>query len=105
MDCISRKRLQLPQPLKVIKMKLNQKQKKIFYIWLLIVTAAISTWVGFGGEVFTKTQIIVEKRDELLGTTFKEWEEKFVLGLDYTIGFIGIVSMITAFIVWWLKTK
>jgi len=86
-------------------MKLNQKQKKIFYIWLLIVTAAISTWVGFGGEVFTKTQIIVEKRDELLGTTFKEWEEKFVLGLDYTIGFIGIVSMITAFIVWWLKTK
>jgi len=104
-DCISRKRLQLPQPLKVIKMKLNQKQKKIFYIWLLIVTAAISTWVGFGGEVFTKTQIIVEKRDELLGTTFKEWEEKFVLGLDYTIGFIGIVSMITAFIVWWLKTK
>ena len=105
MDCISRKRLQLPQPLKVIKMKLNQKQKKIFYIWLLIVIAAISTWVGFGGEVFTKTQIIVEKRDELLGTTFKEWEEKFVLGLDYTIGFIGIVSMITAFIVWWLKTK
>ena len=105
MDCISRKRLQLPQPLEVIKMKLNQKQKKIFYIWLLIVTAAISTWVGFGGEVFTKTQIIVEKRDELLGTTFKEWEEKFVLGLDYTIGFIGIVSMITAFIVWWLKTK
>jgi len=104
-DCISRKRLQLPQPLEVIKMKLNQKQKKIFYIWLLIVTAAISTWVGFGGEVFTKTQIIVEKRDELLGTTFKEWEEKFVLGLDYTIGFIGIVSMITAFIVWWLKTK
>jgi len=86
-------------------MKLNQKQKKVFYFWLLIVAAAIFTWIGFGGEVFTKTQIIVEKRDELLGTTFKEWEEKFVLGLDYTIGFIGIVSMITAFIVWWLKTK
>ena len=86
-------------------MKLNQKQKKIIYVWLLIVAVAILLWVGFGGEVFTKTQIIVEKRDELLGTTFKEWEEKFVLGLDYTIGFIGIVSMITAFIVWWLKTK
>lgn len=86
-------------------MKLNQKQKKIIYVWLLIISAAILLWVGFGVEIFTKTQIIVEKRDELLGTTYKEWKEQFVLGLDYTIGFIGIVSMITAFIVWWLKTK
>lgn len=105
MDCISRKRLQLLQPHKVRKMKLNQKQKKVFYFWLLIVAAAIFTWIGFGGEVFTKTQKLVEKKDELFGTTYKEWKDQFVLGLDYTFAFIALVSAITIGFIWRKRTR
>ena len=86
-------------------MKLNQKQKKIIYIWLLIVAAAIFIWIGFGSEVFTKTQILVEKRDELLDTTYKEWKEQFVLGLDYTFAFIALVSAIAIGFIWRQRTR
>lgn len=85
-------------------MKLNQKQKKIICVWLLIISAAILLWVGFGSEVFTKTQIIVEKRDELLGTTYKEWRNQFVLGLDYTLAFIALVSVIAIGFAWRHRT-
>lgn len=86
-------------------MKLNQKQKKIIYVWLLIISAAILLWVGFGGEVFTKTQIIVEKRDELLDTVYKEWKDHFVLGLDYTLAFIALVSAIVIGFTWRHRTR
>lgn len=86
-------------------MKLNQKQKKIIYVWLLIISAAILLWVGFGGEVFTKTQIIVEKRDELLGTAYKEWRNQCVLGLDYTLAFVALVTVIAIGFAWRHRTR
>lgn len=84
-------------------MKLNKKQKRIIYIWLLIIAAAFLVWIGFGGEVFTKAKILVEKKDEILGTSYKEWKDQFVLGLDYTLGFIFIVSVIIFIIIFKLK--
>lgn len=76
-------------------MKLNQKQKRTFYIGLFLILAAIMVWVGFGMEVFTKTQVLVEKTDELFGTTYKEFENKFVLGLDCTAAISGLIALIT----------
>ena len=86
-------------------MKINSKQKKTLIIWLLLVVAALIVWISFGGEFFTKTQVLIEKHDELLGTNIKEWKDQFVLGLDYTAGFIGIVSAIAITILWKQKKK
>lgn len=86
-------------------MKINDKQKKSIYLWLILSIVALIVWIGSGSEIFTKTQVLVEKQDELMGTTIKEWKDQFVLGLDYTLGFIGIITIITLGFIWKLKTK
>ncbi|MBU0474649.1 MAG: hypothetical protein KKF62_10845 [Bacteroidetes bacterium] len=86
-------------------MKLANNQKIVLLVWIMLVLVAVASWISFGGEIFTKTGILVERQDELLGASFKEWQNKFVLGLDYTLAFIGIITLSSAIIVWWLKTK
>ncbi|MFZ2325074.1 MAG: hypothetical protein WAV89_15440 [Ignavibacteriaceae bacterium] len=86
-------------------MKFNNKQKRILVIGLLLSLAALIIWLGFGAEIFTKTQVLVEKKDDLFGTNYKEWKEQFVLGLDYTLGFIGAVFVLNTFLIWKTKTR
>ncbi len=86
-------------------MRFNSKQKRILIIGLLLSLAALIVWLGFGGEIFTKTQVLIEKKDDLLGTTYKEWKDQFVLGLDYTLGFIGAVFALSAILIWKTRTK
>jgi len=81
-------------------MKLNRNQKKTF-----LIAAAFLVWIGFGAEIFTKTQVLIEKKDELLGTTYKEWKDQFVLGLDYALGFIFILSVVIFIIIFKLKDR
>lgn len=81
-------------------MKLNRNQKKTFTIGLLLIAAAFLVWLGFGAEIFTKTQVLVEKQDELLGTSYKEWKDQFVLGLDYTLGLTGFIILSSLIIIW-----
>jgi len=81
-------------------MLFNKRQKRTFIIGLLLIAAALLIWLGFGAEIFTKTQVLVEKKDELFGTSYKEWKDQFILGLDYTLGFIGLITAVTSFIVW-----
>ena len=75
---------------------MNKKQKIVLLIGALLILAALILWIAHGGEIFTKEQVLIVKQDELFGTTYKEWEDKFVLGLDYAGGFSGIVAVITA---------
>jgi len=88
-----------------IKMKLNRNQKKTFLIGLLLIAAAFLVWIGFGAEIFTKTQVLIEKKDELLGTTYKEWKDQFVLGLDYTLAFSGLVTVVSFITIWFQRKK
>ena len=74
-------------------MKLNKSQKRTLFIALLLIAAALLVWIGFGGEIFTKTKVLVEIQDEIFGTT-KEWKDQFVLGLDYTLAFSGITVLL-----------
>jgi hypothetical protein len=74
---------------------MNKKQKIVLVIGAILILAAMILWIAHGGEIFTKDQVLIEKQDELFGTTYKEWEDKFVLGLDYAGGFSGIVAMIS----------
>ncbi len=83
---------------------LNKNQKKVRTISLLLIVVALVTWLGYGGDILTKTEVLVEINDELYGT-IKEWKDQFVLGLDYTLGIIGGITAITLPTLYLLKTK
>lgn len=86
-------------------MKLNRKQKRTIIISSILIFISLIVWQSFGGEIFTKTEILIEKNDEMLGTSYKEWKDQFVLGLDYTLTFIGLVVSVTVLFLWRLKTS
>lgn len=86
-------------------MSFNSKQKKILIVGLLLSLAALIIWLGLGAEIFTKTQVLVEKKDDLLGTTYKEWKDQFILGLDYTLGIIGFAFLSCVILIWKWKDK
>ncbi len=86
-------------------MKFNKKQKSAMLVGLFVIAAALIIWISLGGEIFTKTQILIEKRDEILGTTYKEWKDQFVLGLDYTMGFVAVVFAFTGLVVFMKRDK
>ena len=66
---------------------MNKKQKTTLYISLSIILLSITIWQLYGGDIFTKTEVLIEVKDELFGTT-KKWKDQFVWGLDLT----GIIS-------------
>jgi hypothetical protein len=73
---------------------MNSRQKKILIIVAVIVSVSIIVWLVSGGEIFTKTQILVEKKDDLFPDMIqKEWVDKFIWGLDLTsaISFTSIL--------------
>lgn len=83
---------------------LNKTQKRIRLTALFLIALVFFIWIYFGGEFFTKTQILVEVNDEIFGTT-KEWKDKFVLGLDLTLLTSGIITAITLPLLYFTRTK
>lgn len=84
---------------------MKKSQKTILLIAAILILAALAAWLGFGGDIWTKTQVIVEKQDELFpDRTYKELVDRFVLGLDYTAAFIGLV-IVTAGTLYFVKKK
>ncbi len=61
---------------------MSKNQKRTIIIGLVVIAITVVIWLASGGEIFTKTQVLIEKKDELFGTTYKEWQNKFVWGLD-----------------------
>ncbi len=86
-------------------MKLNSAQLKIILVALILVAFSIFVWLGFGAEVFTKTQVVVEKKDEIFGNTYKVLEDKFILGLDYTLAIIGVIIIPSIFMLIYKRDK
>lgn len=80
-------------------MEINRKQKVTFVIAGVIILICVIIWLTSGGEIFTKTQVLVEKKDELFGTTYKELHDKFVFGLfpsgfSLTLELLSVTSLI-----------
>lgn len=69
---------------------MNKKQKNVIVISLSVIIVSIIIWQIYGGEIFTKTQVLVETKDELFGWTEKKWEDKFIWGLDLSLVISGI---------------
>jgi hypothetical protein len=84
---------------------MNKKQKKTIIIGLIIIAAAVIIWLFSGGEIFTKTQILIEKKDELFGTTYKEWQNKFIWGLDLTLIISGVTVLVSGILFFIFKKK
>lgn len=86
-------------------MSLNSNQKKVIWAGSIVAVLSLVVWFFTGGEIFTKTQVIVEKQDPLLGSTYKEWQDKFILGLDYTLAVIAAVFFISVTAIILLRDK
>jgi hypothetical protein len=90
---------------------MNSKQKTILLIGFILILASAIAWIASGREVLSKDGVWVEKEqsdlDKLLGLEpEKEFREQFTLGLiPHTLGFAGIIVVISAILFFILKTK
>ena len=83
---------------------LNKKQKQIRLTALVLIALTFIIWMFYGGDFFTKTQVLVEVTDEIFGTT-KEWKDQFVWGLDLTLLISGIITAITLLFLYFTRTR
>ena len=84
---------------------MNNKQKTTLIIGLVLIASALVVWLAHGAEIFTKTQMLVEKYDELFGYTYEEWIDKIIIGLDYAGSFSAVVALITGILLYIFKDK
>ena len=84
---------------------MNKKQKTVLVVGAVLIFSALLLWLAHGGEIFTKTQVLVEVQDDLFGTTYNEWEDKVVVGLDYAGGFSAMVAVISGVLFFFFRTK
>lgn len=85
--------------------EMNKNQKMILIVALLIIAVILIYWQTQGGDILTKTQVQVERVDELFNTTYMEWQDKFVLGLDYAGSAAAGIAVIAGVLIFLLKNK
>ena len=84
---------------------MNKKQKIVLVVGAALIFSALILWLAHGGDIFTKTQVLIEKQDDLFGTTYNEWQDKIVIGLDYAGGFSAMVAVISGVLFFFFRTK
>jgi uncharacterized membrane protein len=85
--------------------EMNKNQKIILIVALLMIAVILIYWQTQGGDILTKTQVQVEKVDELFNTTYMEWEDRFVLGLDYAGTTSAGIAVIAGILIFLLRNK
>lgn len=84
---------------------MNKKQKVVLITVLTIIVSSLIVWIAYGTEIFTKTQVLIEQKDELFGWTEKKWVDKFIWGLDLSGAISGISFLIGAILFFIFRTK
>lgn len=84
---------------------MNKKQKTVLLMGIIIIAVSLIIWLFYGGEIFTKTEVLVEKRDELFNSTYTEWEDKFIWGLDLSLAISGVTSLVSGILFFVFKKK
>lgn len=83
---------------------LNKTQKRIRLTAVILIVIVFIVWLVYGGEIFTKTQVLVEINDEIFGPR-KEWHDQFIWGLDLTLLISGIIVFVTVPLLFLTRTK
>lgn len=76
---------------------MNKTQKYIIAIGIILIGITLIYWYSQGAEVFTKTQVLVDKTtdlDRMLGVENKQYVDQFVLGL-FPSGMSSIMEMVS----------
>lgn len=84
---------------------MNKNQKIIIVVTLLIIAVILIYWQTQGGDILTKTKVQVERVDELFNTTYLEWEDRFVLGLDYAGAASVVIAVISGILIFLFRNK
>ena len=87
-----------------MKFQINKNQRATIYSTLVIILLSLIIWIIYGGEIFTKKEVLVEVNDELFGTT-KEWKDQFIWGLDLSLLIIGITIFLSIITMYFQKNK
>ena len=89
---------------------MNNKQKYVLILALILIAAVLSWWLASGGEILSKDGIWVEQEmselDKALGLEpQKVYQEKFILGLlPHTAVISGIIVVVSAILFFTFKT-
>lgn len=84
---------------------LSENRKIIIAVASSVIVILFLVWLMYGGEIFTKTSVVVNVEDELFNTTYQKRVDKFVLGLDYTVAAAGITVLITGILLFINKKR
>lgn len=87
---------------------MNKNQKTVLIIGIILILIVLAYWYSQGGEIFTKTQVLVDKTtdlDRMLGVENKQFEYKFILGLDYAGAISFAIAVITGILIYLFKNK
>ena len=87
---------------------MNKKQRLVLIVGIILIATAFIYWFTQGAEIFTKSQILVDKTtdlDRMLGVENKQYIDKFVLGLDYAGGFSATVAVLSGIFIYLFRNK
>ena len=87
---------------------MNKNQKLVLIIGIILIAALLIYWFTQGAEIFTKTQVLIDKTtdlDRMLGVENKQYVDKFVLGLDYACGFSAALAAVSGSLIYLFRNK
>ena len=99
--------------------KMNKNQKYIAVIGIILIAITLFYWYSQGAEVFTKTQVLIDKTtdlDRMLGVENKEYVDQFVFGLlpsgmssimeiISTASIAGVVVILSGILIYLFRNK
>ena len=98
---------------------MNKTQNYIAVIGIILIAITLFYWYSQGAEIFTKTQVLVDKTTELdrmLGVENKQYIDQFVFGLlpsgmssiieiTSTASIAGVVVLLTGILIYLFRNK
>jgi hypothetical protein len=76
---------------------MNKNQKYVLALGIILIVSVLIYWYAQGSEVFTKSQVLVDKTtdlDRMLGVVNKQYVDKFVFGL-FPSGMASLAEIIS----------
>ena len=98
---------------------MNKKQKYAIVIGIILVALTLFYWYSQGFEIFSKTQVLVDKTtdlDRMLGVENKEYVDKFIFGLlpsgttslmemSSFASISGLITLLTGILIYLFRNK